>query len=48
MRESTLKHIRKDNIKTYVEEMGTEIVDGIHLAQDTNQFQVAVNMAINF
>ena len=28
--------------------MGPEIVDDIHLAQDTYQWQTAVNMAINF
>ena len=41
------KHMWKDNIKTYVEEMGPEIVDGIQLAQDTYQWHTAVNMAIN-
>lgn len=31
----------------YVDEIGPDIVDGIHLAQDTCQWQAAVNTAIN-
>lgn len=31
----------------YVEEMGPDIVEGIHLAQDTCQWQPAANIAIN-
>jgi hypothetical protein len=37
----------EDNIKMDVKEIGWEVVDWMHLAQDSDQWRAAMNTAIN-
>ena len=41
------RHRRKDNIKTYLQEVGWESLDWIELAQDRDRWMSLVNAAMN-
>jgi hypothetical protein len=41
------KHRWKDNIRIDLREIGWEVVDWIHAAQDRDQWQALVNMVMN-
>jgi hypothetical protein len=41
-------HIWEDNIKMDLKEIGPEVVDWIHLAQNTDQWRVLLNMIMGF
>jgi ribosome biogenesis protein Nip4 len=38
----------EDNIRMYLREIGCEVVDWIHLAQDTDQWWALVNTVMNY
>jgi hypothetical protein len=42
------RHIWEDNIRMDLKEIWWEGLDGIHLAQDTNQWRALVNTVMDF